>query len=370
MLTAGPATAVDLPFDSDESNPYLIIALKELNGNTDVATNNFELGANKAPVPANTSFINSGGGPSLDSSQPPIPSGTLPFFQGIDYSGNIAITDPQGEFELQDVGVYADPAIGIQVAAPNDSVNKSDNAFFNDPNQFPNTYIPAPGNPSGGTGVDVNPGAADQSTRIDADGSPGNVGVTYGVDFTDLLAELDNARTIINALPATGTLNTGGDGKIDSDTTLVLQPGLNVIDIDTGGNDFLVQDANLVIDGDDGDFVIFRLQGDDNMLISNANILASDGGIGDQGVLFYAGGSQNSGANFSFSNALLNGVAFWSLGNEGEINISNAQGCTQLVADIVDMDNVRLTRCAAPEPASAGVMTLLSAGLIARRRRA
>ena len=43
-LTAGP----DVTLSSD----YLIISRMRINGNTDVATNNFELGANKAPVPA------------------------------------------------------------------------------------------------------------------------------------------------------------------------------------------------------------------------------------------------------------------------------------------------------------------------------
>ena len=73
--------------------------------------------------------------------------------------------------------------------------------------------------------------------------------------------------------------------------------------------------------------VIFRLPGQDNILIANANIL---------------------------------------IGNSG-IDVSNAQGCTQLLADIVDLDNVRFNRCSfVPEPAT---LTLLAAGAMALLRR-
>ena len=53
-----------------------------------------------------------------------------------------------------------------------------------------------------------------------------------------------------------------------------------------------------------------------------------------------------SGTHFDFSNAIINGVAFWSLGpNNGMISLDNAQGCTQLVADNITVNNARLTRC-------------------------
>ncbi len=361
---AGPIA----PFETTESGAYLIIARMRVGGNTDVATNNFELGANKAPVPANTSFIDSGGGPTLEGAVPPIPASARPVFQGIGGHGNIAVTDPTGEFELQDVGVYADPSIGIRVAGVGNNLNKSSNSFFNDPNMFPNTF-----DVGTQTGVNVNPNDADQNTRIDPPGSghpSANVGVTFGFNHASLLSELDTARTLINALPGTDVLDTGGDGELNSDLVITLSSGLNVIDIDTNDNDFLLNNMNLVIDGPADAFAIFRLPDNDNMLISNSNVLIGNGGIGLNSVLFYTDQAENDG-HFNFNNTIINGAAFWSLGpNGGDIGISNAQGCTQLVADIVDLDDVRFTRChtAIPEPTTA-ILMLLGGIAIGYRRR-
>jgi hypothetical protein len=63
-------------------------------------------------------------------------------------------------------------------------------------------------------------------------------------------------------------------------------------------------------------------------------------------------------------------VAFWSLGdNGGVIDISNAQGCTQLIADIVDLDDVRFNRCEfIPEPASLGLLAMGGLAILRRRR--
>ncbi len=371
-LTASNASAAGFPdtfpFKAFEAAQYLIVARERVGGNTDVATNNFELGANKAPVPANTDFVNNNGGPSLQGNVPDLPgSGIVPVFQGIGGGGNIAVTDDEGEFELQDVGVYGDPDIGIRVAAPDDSYNKSSNSFFNDSEHFPNTF-----DVNTQTGVDVNPNDANQNTRIDPSGSghpSNNVGVTYGYDHTTLLSELDNARSVINGLATTTTLDVSGNGgKISNDTTFNASAGLNVVDIDTGDNDFLIENANFIVDGPEDSVVIFRLPGKDNMKISNGNILLGDGGIGEHNVLFYTDQEEDD-THFDFSNAILNHVAFWSLSDAGgSIGISNAQGCTQLIADIVDLDNVRFGRCAhAPEPGSLALLGL--GGLVLLRRR-
>ena len=349
-------------FDTEESLQYLIVARKQINGGTDVATNNFELGANKAPVPATDDFLDSGGGPTLISAVPPLPANAAPVYSGIGSNGNIALTDPQGEFELQDVGVYADPDIGIRIAGTSESLNKSSNAFFNDPMQFPNTY-----DPGTGTGTLVNPNDADQFTRIDPTTNGGyNAGVIFGYDHTNLLTELDNARAAISGMTATGILSTN-DGKIDTPTTFSAPSGLSVIDVDTAGNDFLIENTNFVIDGAADSFVIFRLVGNTNMLVTNSNLLIGNGGIGKNNVLFYTDQNEND-THFNVNNAILNGVSFWSIGggDGGIINISNAQGCTQLIAENVDLDNVRFTHCPIPEPAT--MMLLALGGLILRKR--
>ena len=386
----------------------MIVATERINGNTDVATNNFELGANKAPVPADTDFVDNNGGPTLLGAVPNLPaSGIQTVFQGIGGHGNIAVTDDEGEFEFQDVGIYADPSIGIRVAAPNDSFNKSGNTFFNDPNMFPNTFTPTgptgTGGNLGGFGTDVNPNDADQNTRVDptGQGNPSaNVGVTFNFDHSALLAELAAARTSINTLflsptnvldvsggnsgelenssTITGAGNGNGsatltDGPVNSiggvTQTLTLPAGLSIIEIETDENTFLLNNANFIIDGPEGATVIFKVEGTENMSAQNSNILLGDGGIGRNDVLFYTDQVEND-THFAFSNSIINGAAFWSLGdNGGGIDVSNAQGSTQFIADIVDMDNVRFTRWSfgIPEPTGAVLMIAALAGLAVRR---
>ena len=378
VLYSSYSSAANVPFSTLESSSYLIIATERISGNTDVDTSNFELGANKAPVPSTDSFLDGGssGGPTLLGAVPDLPSGIRAVDQGIGGHGNVAVTDTSGEFNFQNVGVYADPGIGIRVAGSSESLNKSSNSFFNDPNMFPNTFSVATQ-----TGTDVNPNDADQNTRIEASGNghpSDNVGVTYSFDHSSLITELATARTSINSLTSTGTLDASGGnaGQLETGSTLsgnaslvittgnslggidarlTLDDGLNVIDISTGGNDFLLNNANLIVDGPEFSTVIFRMPNNDNMLITNSNILVGNGGIGRNDILFYTDQNQND-THFSFSNSIINGAAFWSLGDSGgTIGVSNAQGSTQLVADIVTMSNVRFTRWSfapVPEPSA------------------
>jgi uncharacterized protein (TIGR03382 family) len=372
-ILVGAATAQ--PMVTAESSRYLIIAMGPENsfgGQPGVGqalnANNFELGANKAPVPAPSSF-----GPGLLGNVPNIPLNAMTVPIGICGDGNIAITNPRGRYNLQDVGVYAD--LGIRTAASRTFADAgTQNSFFNDPNMFPNTFTPTgftnPGvnRNTGGFGAVVNPGAAVQSTRMDANNF---AGVTGNVNFNPLLSELASARTAINALAGTTVLNVSGSGgTVNSHTTINLNPGLNVIDIVTGGNDFKIENSNFVIDGPADAKAIFRLASSSNMLVSNANILVGNGGIGMCDVLFFTDRQSNN-QHFNFSNTVLNGVAFWSLGLAGgEININNAQGCVQLVADKVNLNDVRFCSCGFNIP-TPGTAALLGAGLlvISRRRR-
>ncbi len=368
VALALPGSAAAFTFPVNESSNYLIIGNGPQNdvgmtvgigqaGNT----NNYELGAMRAPVPSTSDFLDGGssGGPDLEGNVPDPPGGIIPLFQGVGGDGNVAITSPDGVFNFQDVGVYADPAIGIQCAMASSCDAGTSNSFFNDPNMFPNTF-----DTGTQTGNDVNPGDADQSTRIDL---PNGAGVTENVDFTALLSELLEAGSEISGLLSTGTLSTGGDGVIDSDTVLNLAAGINVIDVDTGGNDFLLSNANLVIDGPAGATAIIRVPDGSNFNISQANVLLGDGGIDLFSVMFF-NGSENTNQHFNFDNTIINGVAFWSVGDAGagttggEIVINNAQGCTQLVADKVTLNDVRFNRCSfVPEP---NTFSLLGLGLL------
>src|SRR5687767_9026739 len=78
--------AAPLPFLTTESSNYQLIAM----GSSGVVgqslhQNSFELGANKAPVPSTSSFLNGGasGGPSLLGNVPNIPLVAKPVASGV-----------------------------------------------------------------------------------------------------------------------------------------------------------------------------------------------------------------------------------------------------------------------------------------------
>ena len=358
--------ATELNFSVTESSQYLIISRKAINLDPSIDIDNYELGANKAPVPSTDNFLDGGssGGPALAGNVPDFPTGIRPVFQGIGWGGNLALMDADGAINLSDVGVYADPSVGIRVAGDKADNVVSSNSFFNDPKMFPNTF-----DTGTQTGSSVNPGDADQSTRIETTYS----GVTDFYDFTGLNNELSLARTAINGLGQTDVLDVSGSaGQISNNNNYVFSvgSGLNVIDIITGDNDFLIENSNFVIDGPSDALVIFRLPGNDNMLISQANILVGED-MGDSSVMFYTDQEEND-THFNFDNTVLSGVAFWSLafpegGTGSSIDINNAQGCTQLIAHSIDLDDVRFNRCAfTPEPAT---IALLGLGILAIRRK-
>jgi PEP-CTERM motif len=427
MALAGPGLvhAAGMPFNTIELSQYLLVGMGPVNTvnmapgvGQAVNENNYELGANKQNTPSRSGTPI---GSSIRGNAPNIPLNAKIVGTGIFGDGNVAVTHASGVFNLQNVGVYANLGIRCAQNKVNCDVGTS-NSFFNDPNQFPNTFVTTGnGNPvnnnTDGTGVNVNPNQALQSARID---KPTQAGVTGNFNFNMLLAEIAAEKAMVPALAATATINlnnSGGkftkdidnflvtndgiggsitvtdtqimDGRGGStgdnmsqvgNTRIMLDHGLNVIDLITAPNgtmrDFLLQESSLVIDGYADSSVIFRVSDAANFLVSNANILVGNSGIGLNSVLFYSDKPDNN-AHFALSNSVVNGVAFHTVGGlGGEINFQNVQGCTQLVADKINLSDVRLTRCApggthVPEPGSLALLALgaFGIGLVRRRRR-
>jgi len=297
MIYVNPIQSyAEFPFFTDEIGKWLIVGNGPVNVAQTVNTNNFEFGANKAPVPSNSDC-----GPTLLGAVPNLPGNILPVFSGISGDGNIAVIMgmPDGVYDLQDVGVFAD--LGIHTAGPLGTFSPGTDAgtsesYFNDPN-YPNTFD----------------GVADCTFIDDADKDStmlidDNVfaGVTGDIDFTALKAELfgpAGASTLIPSLmPPTDTLDvssgipgSASQGVIESTTvTINLMSGLNVIDVVTGGGvDFLLSNSNLVIQGPENSAAIIRIPDDANFIISNGNVLAGDGGIGLNSIVFYSDNELN-----------------------------------------------------------------------------
>jgi len=292
---------------------------------TTIAISNFQIGANEASVPM----------PGLSLVEP-IPSDTIPVPTGVTGDGNMALTDPASTFNFSNLDIRGD--LGVRCAGSASSCND-------------------------GT----------SNTTFNGSSFPGS-GLTGDVDFAALRAGLSAERSAIPALPGDELLQFDG-GDWDTMLRIDLAPGLTVFDFDTGGNDLLLQNRNLVIDGPAGARAIFRIPDAANFLVSQAAILLGDGGVEPGSVLFYTDKPDND-AHFSFSNAVVNGVAFWDLGDaSGEVAFNNVQGCTQVIGDKLNLNDVRLTRCAfvdAPEPS--GPLMLMTAasvmwGLAMRRGR-
>lgn len=202
--------------------------------------------------------------------------------------------------------------------------------------------------------------------------------------------ELVGAALSLSALTGTNTWSLSGAGTknattgvwdldsdgVDVNTTITLASGLNVIKINTGGNDAKINSAGLVVNGSANSRVVFLLEDQaQNFLFTDASISKGMSGIGDDAILFAMLNGGND-SNFDFSKVILNGAAFWDLSEDGgEITMNNVQGCGQWVGDHINFNDVQLARCAfggtVPEPGTAILLAsgLIGFGITTRRRR-
>ena len=300
------------------------------------------------------------------------PPGAARVFQGIDWSGNVALTSSTGTFEMQDIQVFAD--LGVQTANfnPVQSVSNSD--------YFPDTKLTAndgatPGNENSG---DLDNPSAPGTTD---GGNYNNDGLEGNVDLSQLLTDLGVWRTFIQGLtdpgaPAYCTITSdlvdqnakdgAGPYEQNYDACDTDGDGVAVIDINRSGSDFNVNNSDWILEGSGDVLFIFRIRGNANMLMSNAAILLGDGGIGGGsattsvdkiGAIFVKAhpdeeGTSSSDQVFNGDNVILNGIALWDLVEVGtgqasdtELIINNGQGCAQFISTKVNFQNVRWNRC-------------------------
>jgi hypothetical protein len=281
------------------------------------------------------------GHPGPPSSSPPSPA--APIFQGIDWSGNVAVTSSTGKFSMSDMDVYADIGVHCGATPCNQSVSNT--------NWFPDQQLSPAGTMPG-------------------------VGVT-AFNSAPLLSELAAWKSFIQGLTAEATITSDieNQNSIDGSGPFVTNldaldtnnDGLVVIDINRGGSDFKVNNSDWILQGSQTKSAIFRVRGGTNMLIDNSSILLGDDGIGTHtdsglpdglGAIFFKGDEEGSGSSdkvFSGNNVILNGIGLWDLVTVGEngttqLGINNGQGCAQFISSSIDFNDVRWNRCSDPQP--------------------
>ena len=314
FLLLAPAVALAIPNYAAE---YLMIGTGPKSTAIAAKASNWELGRNSAS------------GPWFSTAS--LPGNALPVATGIGGNGDIAITNPNGAFDLSNMDVWGDT--GVDCAGSLNQCNE------------------------GRSNTDYN-----GSSMANSNGSQG------GVDLSGLNSQLAALAVDIPALPTDLNLSFN-DGKWDSNLTINLGVGVTVIDIDTNDNDLLLENDNLLFDGPEGAFAIVRVPDEANFLVSQANIIVGNGGIGLNNVLFFSDKPDNN-QHFNFNDTIINGVAFWDLSSQGEISLNNAQGCTQLVGSKINTNDIRLNSCttAVPEPNTALFVGLGLVGLASMRR--
>jgi hypothetical protein len=334
--------------------------------------------------------------------------GAAPLFRGVDWSGDVAVTSATGTFSLQNINVFGQ--FGFRATNQSAPVDISNSRYFDAQSPTPLTGIsmdslddslPSPDSPTQGWdgGFNHNPLLDELRTwrtyirglSRDAFFDSGNSG--------------PDARDLVNR----NTINSGGvvsatQGKLvyDVNGLDINNDGIATIDIAFDGSDFDVNNSDWIITDSDltngTPFVIFRIRGGANMVISDSSIMVSDALKCDNGmaVLFvkahpdeeFESDSGSTDAVFNADNLVANGIGFWDLNTIGDANLdtdygrptdrsvyvggvdfptvdyvkrneqvnytqfsnNNGQGCAQFIAPSVYMQNVRWTQCAPCDP--------------------
>lgn len=415
VAVAVPAQAASIAPSTDEIEKYLIVGFKRSADGDAVNLQNGEFGADREVLSQGGTSPTGASFPTINSvfDQRWAPKGSEAYlvhpitgaqiapFQGIDYSGNIALTSNTGRISVSDTDIFADLGvydanlddIGI-VAASNKPVQSISNAdYFSEgaSENNPDGELPTNRRGTNGVGLEAN---VDLSLLTDdleawktfiddaiAEGS-------YNKNIEDKSYKEGNSK---NKNPFLIELGAMGSSQSDSEYDLFFEDadgdGIVIIDIDRGGNDWEINNSDIIIDAAvEGLTAIFRVNGESNMNMSNSSIQFTGE---ESAVLFYKGNSEGRGSGdavFAGNNVVYNNVAFWEL-NEGtsdrgknEIDIQNGQGCAQFVGStVLHTSNSRFNKCSfsvahkevepVPEPLTIlGTVAALGMGYGIKRR--
>lgn len=264
-------------------------------------------------------------------------------FEGIDWSGNVALTSDNSSFDSANSLVFADFGVGTAATKSQyDSVDEQSRYFAKDNSASPVALR--------------------------------SQGTSNGNNFSPLLTELSEWKAYLNGLVRDTVITKNdiekkfvnnsaadGTGGLRSDYTDAMDvnnDGVILVDIESEGIDFSVNNTDWVINGTGNKLIVFRINRGANMLMSNASITLGSGGLANtNGVIFYQASenAKSSDSVFSGSNVVLNGGAFWDLNDVGEgsdgsdghnIVINNGQGCWQFVSQKINFQNNRWNKCA------------------------
>lgn len=285
--------------------------------------------------------------------------GARPLFEGIDYSGNVALTGSLAKFESSNSDVNA--SIGIQC-------NRSPSGCFQNPSS-PNSYF------SGPAGAEQNLNALNGVSQFDPNA---------------LIGDLSSLRNWVVGQTAESVLTTGFVNRNRKDSTAVYTDldaldingdGWAVIDIDVDGNKFELNNTDWVLNSSRGTRALFRMADGTHYDFSNSSIMLGDGQTGslnvidELGAIFYQDAFRGNNQLFNLNNVVLGGIGLYDLtdfnpntgrllnpqasslsaaiGDFTQINLQNSQGCAQFISHEVVMSNNRWNLC----PATAAVPT-------------